>query len=337
MRQRPRLSGLPLLLLPLLLLGCSGPGTEQVAPATTASPPENPATSPDALTIGTWNLEWFGQRREPGPRTDADLAVLGETIRTLGVKVLAVQEIANEAALQRLCSAVGPTWRHVLGTTGGWRDSPNRQAIGFCFDNKRVELLHAEELLQLPRRLEDVPIFHRIPVTACFRDRVTGADFRLVTVHFKASRGPVNEQKRRLEATELASWLRQLQNDGLEDQDYLVLGDFNCTYGTEPQQALERGAVTQWLPQVSAEPTIMHFPEPIDHLACSPSFAEVDATTFDSHAELAGTGAAERDAFRRACSDHFPVTVSLVSSADDDPDARFTKGPQSQWLPGERR
>jgi len=291
-----------------------------------------PAQDRGTLRIGTWNLEHFGQRHSP-PRSAADIVRLAAAIRGLGVSVLAVQEIAGPDALRQLAAKIGPGWRLVLGTTGGWSDGKSRQSIGFLYDGSRVELLHAEELLQFPRRLEDVPIFHRIPVTACFRDQRTGFDFRCVTVHFKASTGPVNEQKRRLEATTLHGWLEGLQARNGEDQDVVVLGDFNSTYGTAVQRALERGAVVRYLEQLRAEPTIMHFDDPIDQIAVGPGLTEIVADSFDSHSEDMSRDEPERTRWRHSYSDHFAVTADLRIRRDEDPAASFDKGPQRQWLP----
>jgi hypothetical protein len=85
--------------------------------------------------------------------------------------VLAVQEINGEAPLRKVAAAAGPSWHVLLGTSGGWDDGKTAQRIGFVYDSAVVDLLQAEELLQLPREFEGVPIFHRVPVTACFRTR----------------------------------------------------------------------------------------------------------------------------------------------------------------------
>ncbi|MGE3175225.1 MAG: endonuclease/exonuclease/phosphatase family protein [Planctomycetota bacterium] len=301
------------------------------------------AAQDDTLRIGSWNLEFLGDpgqhrtvyldnggREQLPPRTDDDLRRIGALVRELGVSMLAIQEICGEQAARDLAAAIGPTWRDVLGTTGGWNDGATFQSLGFVYDGARLELLWAEELLDFPRERDDLPIFHRVPVTACFRDRVTGIDFRAVTVHLKASMKPADLQKRKLEATVLRDWIVLLQATPGEDQDLVVLGDFNSTYGTDPQQVLEQAGVLRYLPQRVAEPTIMHFAEPIDQVAVAPAFTEVDPATFDAHGEAA---AADPRAWRKTYSDHFPVTVTLRASADDDPDAAFSRGAAEHRLP----
>lgn len=275
------------------------------------------------FTIGTWNLEFFGSRKDPAPRTAEDVARTGALVRDLRVSLLAVQEIGGEPPLTELCRAIGPSWKFVLGTSGGWTDGSSRQSIGFLWDDAVLELLHAEELNGLPRRHENLPIFHRVPVTASFRDRRTQFDFRAVTVHFKAGQKKDDERKREYESGFLRQWLDTALGTTGEDQDVVVLGDFNATYGTMAETQLGRDGAFRLLRKEPREPTILHFEDPIDQVAVSRGFDEVDEATFDSHAELA---AADREAFRKVHSDHFPVTVRVRSEGDADPDSRFVSG-----------
>ena len=297
-----------------------------------------PAQRRPQLAIGTWNLEFLGApgnlRNDTPPRTDADVAAIGAMVKSLGVAVLAVQEICGEAPLQQVATSIGRTWAFVLGTTGGWDDGKTAQNIGFLYDNAVVELLSAEELLAFPRELEGVPIFHRVPVTVCFRVRATGFDFRMVTVHLKAGQKAQDEQKRRLEATTLHGWLQQLQKTPGEDQDIVVLGDFNSSYGSEPETVLEDGKMMHYLEPKARTPTIMHFPEPIDHVVVAPAFDELNAESFTVHSDLGGL---DKNAWRKIYSDHFPVTATIAANSDGDPTATFTHGPAEQSLPASRR
>jgi endonuclease/exonuclease/phosphatase family metal-dependent hydrolase len=297
-----------------------------------------PAQEERAFRVGTWNLEFLGAdgnfRNNLPLRTPADHAAIGRKIRELGVAVLAVQEINDEASLRAVAAGAGPTWDLVLGTTGLWDDGKTAQRIGFLYDRAQVDLLHAEELLELPREFEGQKIFHRVPVTACFRHLPTGCDFRLVTVHLKAGPKPADAHKRRGEALALSAWLDALQQRPGEDPDILLLGDFNSTYATEPQQLFERAGLRRYLPQPVASPTIQHFPEPIDQIVVGRGFAEVRPSTYAVDSDHDGMAP---QAWRQIYSDHFPVTVELRAASDDDPDATFTRGPAAHWLPATLR
>ncbi|HEX5052789.1 MAG TPA: endonuclease/exonuclease/phosphatase family protein [Planctomycetota bacterium] len=290
------------------------------------------------LRIGTWNLEFLGApgnlRSDVPPRTDDDLAAIGAKIRSLGVAVLAVQEICGEGPLRSVAAGAGPAWRWALGTTGGWDDGKTAQNIGFLYDDAVVELLGAEELLSFPRELEGVPIFHRVPVTACFRVRATGFDFRMVTVHLKAGRAQKDQQKRRLEATTLHDWVAQLESAPNEDQDIVVLGDFNSTYQAEPETLLEKGGALQYLMPARPTPTIMHFADPIDQVAVAPGFTELQKDSMTVHDDQGGL---DKNAWRKTYSDHFPVTVRVDAAADRDPTATFWHGDAAFVLPESRR
>jgi endonuclease/exonuclease/phosphatase family metal-dependent hydrolase len=286
------------------------------------------------IGLGTWNLEFLGApgnlRHDVPPREASDYERIGARIRELDVAVLAVQEVNDDDTLQKVAAAAGPLWRFVLGTTGTWDDGQTAQRIGFLYDTAVVELLGAEELLDLPREQDGVPIFHRVPVTAWFRVRATGFDFRAVTVHLKAGQKDKDEQKRRLEATELHRWLSRLRTSATEDQDYVVLGDFNSSYGAGPEQVLEQGDVVRYVDQPVPTPTIQHFAEPIDQIAAGPGFAELRRDSYAVHGVPAGE---DRLAWRKTYSDHYPVTVTIDAAVDADPVATFARGAPEHVLP----
>lgn len=292
------------------------------------------AQQPVPVTIGTWNIEFLGAdpkyRRDTPPRDEEDYTKIGQFIRALGVAALGVQEISGEAPLQRVAKAAGPSWRAILGTSGQWTDGKTQQGVGFLYDSAKLTLLHCEELLDFPSERDGVNVFHRKPVTACFRHAATGADFRLVVVHLKAGRKDRDRQKRRAEAQTLREWVGGLQDAPGEDPDVAILGDFNCTYGDAPEGILEAAGALTYLEQAAASPTILWFDDPIDQVAVAAGFQELLGQTLTAHAVSAES---ERLAYRKSFSDHFACTTTLQLRGDDDPDATFTKGPQSQWLP----
>lgn len=318
-RSRPLLPFSPLLLFLLLALPVAA---------------QAPTPPMPLLRIGTWNLEFLGAegnfRNNLPPRTDTDLQKIGAKVRELGVAVLAVQEVCGETPLRKVAAGAGASWQCVLGTTGGWDDGKTSQQIGFLYDTAVVDLLFAEELLSLPREVEGVPIFHRVPVTAGFRVKATGFDFRAVTVHLKAGQKPADAQKRRLEATFLYGWFTELQQQANEDEDRVLLGDFNCSFGAEPEAILENAGTLLWMQPATPAPTIMHFADPIDQVVVAPGFAEVRPDSLLVHGDYGGL---DKEAWRKIYSDHYPVTVAIDVSKDADPSATFRRGGDQQALP----
>lgn len=297
-----------------------------------------PAQVADDIRIGSWNIEFLGAdpkyRRDTPPRRADAPKIIGQRIQELGFAVLGVQEICGEAILKEVAKGAGSSWRAVLGTTGKWSDGKTQQGVGFLYDSSVVTLLHAEELLDFPSERDGVSVFHRKPVTACFRHVKTGSDFRIVVVHLKAGRKDRDLQKRKAEATHLHSWVHGLLKDPKEDRDIVILGDFNSTYGADPEKALEAGGMMTYLEQSTPAPTIMHFDEPIDQFCVSTEFREVQRNSMVSH-NIIGEG--PRKHFRQTFSDHFPVSLRMTPLRDDDPEATFARGPATQVLPTTRR
>ncbi|MEZ6188327.1 MAG: endonuclease/exonuclease/phosphatase family protein [Planctomycetota bacterium] len=287
-----------------------------------ASPQATP-TEP-RLRLGTWNLEHFG-RRTPR-RTPEAIRMIAQRIKDLGIDVLAVQEVNGKEPLIALTQALGADYQFVIGSTGGLGEGA-QIGVGFVWNSARVELLHAEELFQLPSEVDGISIFHRVPVLAAFRSKQGGLDFRAIAVHLKASNKPRDIEKRVREVGALKALLTRFLG-GDVDQDMLILGDFNHTYGAPANEVL--GEQFTYLQPPTLAPTIVHFPEPIDHFALAPGLMEeVLPETHRVHGEDA---AADKEAWRLTYSDHIPVTVDF-KDVDNDPGVRIPT-PSKRYLLG---
>jgi endonuclease/exonuclease/phosphatase family metal-dependent hydrolase len=279
------------------------------------------ATPSGPLRVGAWNLEFFGSRSDP-PRTDADVEAIAEYIRKLKVDALVLTEVDGERPVRDLCRRLGAEWKWEAGSskTGG-NPGAAEQAVAVIWNDQRLDLVSGGELTGLPRNLRGVPIFHRLPVTVSLRDRAGGPDFRLVGVHFKAGRDEVSNRKRLLEMTEVRRYLDDLVARENEDLDVIVLGDFNSGTDFPEAAAFTDKRMASYLTKPGAGTTIIHFNQQIDQIVPLTAFAEVKAGTFEIHNR---EGLRDRDAWRQRYSDHFPVTVDLASTPDDDPAAKFS-------------
>lgn len=275
------------------------------------------------LRIGAWNLEQLGTRTEP-ERTEADLDALAAKIRDLGVSVLAVSEVNGWRTLRDLVRRIGPDWDGVLGRSGYLGGKPPKQiGIGFLWDTRRVELVGASDWKTLPRRSNGLRVFHRVPVSACFRGVAGGPDFRLVAVHLKAGFEPADTQKRSIELAEIKKRIDRLLATPGEDRDIAVLGDFNHSPAAPEHAILSEKGFSTYLAGDPPEPSIIHFDDQIDHIVPLAGFDEVRKSTFDV---LDDEGERDKTAWRTRYSDHYPVVVELDPGPDDDPEARFTEG-----------
>lgn len=267
------------------------------------------------LRIGAWNLEFFGNREDP-PRTDEDMQAVADYIKELDVQALALCEINGSKPLKDLCGRLGPGWKFVIGTSGQLGEK-GQIAPGVLWDDTRLELLTAGELHEVKKG----NLFHRVPVTAAFRCRAGGPDFRVISVHLKAGRQPEDFERRQGEVAALRAYLGQLVSDPDEDNDIVVLGDFNHCHTAAEADALTDGAFAAFLTKSGAGRSIMHFDRQIDHIVPLGTFEEIESRSFKIH----NKGLREADAWRKTYSDHFPVTVELAAVPDDDPSANFSQ------------
>jgi endonuclease/exonuclease/phosphatase family metal-dependent hydrolase len=269
-----------------------------------------------SLRLGSWNLEHFGSRNDP-PRTDGDVQAIADYIRNLDVQVLAVCEINGEQPLKELVKRIGPEWKFVLGTTGRVGQE-GQVAPGVLWDDSRVEMVEAGELSELSGQSSAGLIFHRAPVVGAFRDRAGGPDFRVLSVHFKAGRTPEDFDRRGAEAKALRNYLEKLVSDENQDDDIVVMGDFNHDPSAGEADAWTGGGFAKFLSGRGR--SIIHFDWQIDHAVPLGSFEEVKESSFEIHNK---DGRSDPKKWRNTYSDHFPVTVVLEAVPDDDAAARL--------------
>jgi endonuclease/exonuclease/phosphatase family metal-dependent hydrolase len=271
-----------------------------------------------SLRLGAWNLEHFGSRNDP-PRTDQDVQAIADFIRGLDVQVLAVCEIDGEKPLKDLVKRIGPEWKFVVGTSGRVGQE-GQVAPGVLWDDSRVEMLGAGELSELAGQSASGLIFHRQPVVAAFRDRAGGPDFRVVSVHLKAGRTPEDFDRRGAEAKGLRNYLEKLVSDENQDDDIVVLGDFNHDPSAGEADAWTDGGFAKFLSGRGR--SIIHFDRQIDHAVPLGTFEEIKERSFEIHNK---DGRSDPNKWRNTYSDHFPVTVDLEALPDDDSSATFGK------------
>lgn len=299
--------------------------------ALSALPAQAQGPAEGQIRVGTWNIENLGKRKPA--RSDEDMAAVAAFIKEIGADVLALQEINGPAPLKRLMKALGEDYEFVLGTTGTFKTG--QIGVGFLWNTKRVELLQAEELLDLPSKTEaDDWIFHRKPVIGTFKTKATGFDFRAVVVHLKAgrlntgTRWQTNVTKRSAEVAKLAERLEGLLSKEGEDQDLLILGDFNHDPSYPSYKALAKRF--EYLKPATKHRSITYFDEQIDHVAVAKGLKEeVVAGSlkiwFERHDK-------DPKAYKARYSDHIPLTVDLDASKDRDPEATFQKPGLNQEL-----
>jgi endonuclease/exonuclease/phosphatase family metal-dependent hydrolase len=280
----------------------SGPGVDSGPPETGYPAPRDDLVPSvgraDAIELATWNIENFPQS-EDTPRFVADL------ITSLGLDLIAVQEIAGLSAFEELVTRL-PYHESVI-SSHSYSDG-SYQKIGFIY---RADLLEVTDVTQLFSGAGYE--FPRPPLQA--RVSVIGADvdFTIISVHLKAGIGFEDRERRTSAVTSLVGHIQGMI-DGPADDDVVLLGDFNEVVTTAAGQGvfgdllddpfrlhtvpLAENGLTTYLPSGAI----------LDHVVTTASLD--DELTGGGGAEVPRLDA-EMTTYWGAVSDHLPVVVHM--------------------------
>jgi endonuclease/exonuclease/phosphatase family metal-dependent hydrolase len=210
------------------------PYLKSIAGARDAAPAGPPASRPTArsaqlgsLRLASWNLQFLDVAgRGPDRRTRADYEALTRYARELDADVIAVQEVASEAALELVFSR--EMYAFHLAARGG------SQRTGFVF-RRGLEARVLPDLDQLA--LTDLRAGSDLAL------RVGGRELRLLAVHLKAfcvtgslAREDKDCRKLAAQLPALEGWIDARAREGTA---FAVVGDFNRALG-EAHDALLR-------------------------------------------------------------------------------------------------
>jgi endonuclease/exonuclease/phosphatase family metal-dependent hydrolase len=256
------------------------------------------------LEVGWWNIRDLSS----ASRDDAEIAQIAQAVRD--VEVLAVGELNDPDALQRMAEELGPSWEWAATPSKVGRTANTKEFYGFLWDAGRVELVGSVQVDPDPGDL-----FDREPAWATFRTTDGGLDFTVIAVHITwGSRvGPRKAEIRALPAV----WQR-VQATTDDDDDLILVGDFNRNVGDDAFDGL-----------LSLSGVIRANEDtPPTHISSNTTY---DQVFISLDATLEWTGEWETIRFdellfddddaaaRLAGSDHRPVWIRLVvPSADDD-------------------
>jgi endonuclease/exonuclease/phosphatase family metal-dependent hydrolase len=195
-------------------------GAREAAPAQPATPrPRARAAHLTQLRVASWNLQFLDvEGRGPDRRASADYEALAGYARELDADVIAVQEVASEAALRLVFAP--ELYAYHLAVRGG------AQRTGFVF-RKRLAARVLPDLDELA--LADLRAGSDLAV------RIGGRELRLLAVHLKAfcvtgSLAQRGKDCRKLSAQlpVLEGWIDARAREGAA---FAVLGDFNRALG----------------------------------------------------------------------------------------------------------
>ena len=185
---------------------------KQPAPGNT---PEPPLRTSDGLRIATWNLEWLSKEGEGVVRrSDSDLARLALYAARLDPDIVAVQEVAEDAALARIF----PRERYRIHLAKHGR----AQKTGFAYRNDLdVKVMQDVEALAE----------HGLRAGADIAVQVHGRTLRLLALHLKAFcvKQALDDQDRDCErlAEQVPAVEAWVDARAQANEAFAVLGDFN--------------------------------------------------------------------------------------------------------------
>ncbi|KAK1172272.1 endonuclease/exonuclease/phosphatase family domain-containing protein 1-like [Acipenser oxyrinchus oxyrinchus] len=189
------------------------------------------------LRLATWNLQCCSSEKanNPGVRE-----VVCMTLLENGIKLLAVQELADRDALEKLCSELNqmtlPSVRKWKGPRGSWKcavsDRPAGQShkgpeyAGYLWDSTFGIELKDSTLLESPQANGNGKPTYPKPYLAQFKIRVS--EVTLVNMHLTLPpAGGEANGKNHSENHKLSLFTETLQETLKGEKDLIILGDFS--------------------------------------------------------------------------------------------------------------
>ncbi len=305
--------------------------------------------SAEEIRVTTWNIEHLGSEgRGFGGgfgggnlplRTPEQIQAIASFIKNdLKSDVVAVQEISiaveqngeyRSKELEAIVKAMGNNWSYYVSPPSTAHDS-HSMYVGYIWNNLtlRPKTLYPMDLPNY--QLAGKALFDRQPSIGAFdilEDGRIKNDFVLVNVHLAS--GQHNDENHLIAMT-LVEWnlTNRLKANGIVESDRIILGDFNnnpfkknnsgsLKYSPAMYEHLSfKGYENYLTAEMGSTRMDDNLQSAIDHI-----FINKNAKKHViGGAEIFKPEKEEMAAWRQTYSDHFPLTVTLKISSDDDVD-----------------
>lgn len=178
-----------------------------------------PRSGADAVRIATFNLQVYGEAKASNPFVMQRLA---EIVRLFDV--VAVQEIRtlDDSHLQKLLALVNADGRQYLYVAGPRLGrTVSKEQYAYLYDATKVEC-DRNQVYTVEDRSD---LLHREPLVAWFRVRglPPAEAFTFTLVNFHLDPDDVDQELPLVDEV-----LRAVKNDGRDEDDVILLGDFNA-------------------------------------------------------------------------------------------------------------
>ena len=276
-----------------------------------------PSTNAIGFQIGTFNLGFFTDLdpttgewcEENNDRTLVEVDALAAFIDSLGIEILALQEVECAAALDLLLRTL-PEGKYAYAVSSQ-EDQCQRVAVLY-----RPAEASVTPLTEIPLTLGIAGLRDGLVVKVEMLQ--SGFDFTLVIVHLKSGSDGIATRLEQLRA--LGTWVANYLAVPSNDPDLVLAGDFNEAFISNPGVfALLDGSsslrlLTSDAPCLTCTPQGHRYTDPIDHIVVSPSVSGVYSgeTVFLDY--FSDSTMAHRNAFSDHCVLWSTFSVSGPSS-----------------------
>ncbi len=271
----------------------------------------------DWIRLGSWNIEHLGERDD-----DSVPVALAEHIHLTGLDAIALQEIYDNDAIDatRTNHQLDETLR-ILNeeTRQDWTYEmfPNRysgdksQLVAVAWNKKRLSKVGDTYRLEFEREANE---WDRHPHAIKLSAGNGRTDIVIIGVHMKANYRADFSDQREKEAKILLESLGDFR-DVLDDEDIVLIGDFNCASNSEAAiQAFEEAGFRD----LNARDTATHVVYgPLDRIIVPTPGVSTTASEFSFSRQYI-LAAADSDTFDRFLSDHMMIMTPIRIQNDDD-------------------
>ena len=290
----------------------------------------------ERIRVGAWNIETLGspdsrdyQRKSPsnGYGVPREPLALADRIEALRLDVLALSEIDDtdagdgsatnrvlDEAFRILNRRGGNDWTYELFPKRIRRHSS--QHTGLAWNRRRIRAVGRRFRVPVTdvtsRRFFE---WDRHPHAMKFTRGRGRTDFVVIPIHMKAGHNQTAVKQRRSEAEALVRELSEIQNH-FQDQDIILIGDFNMRRRSEPAGRVYRKKGGLFDLNYSDRST--HIADlPLDRCYIPRAQRESEFAGV-TQVRIAAPPPPARKSFRRQLSDHWPIVLEFAEQADDD-------------------
>lgn len=263
----------------------------------------------ETLDVGAWNIKNFpcgNASFSTTCRQGADLtpALVADVITSMGIDLLAVEEIADETAFAETAQRL--PFHEAIVSSDTYGDG-TYQKIAFLYDTRVLEA-GADALL-----FQGDNNFPRPALQVSFTHKETGLSFFAIAIHLKAGDEDSDFARRGGAFVRLHAYMSNLV-DGDGQDNIIVLGDFNETLTNpaglanfEPLRDAARYDIRTQTNAFADEVSFLPGDVILDHIVTTAALAD-EAASRSAVIPRVDFDVAD---YRGRLSDHLPVTLAL--------------------------